>query len=154
MGFAILGPILGFSQTTINGKTAVGTWKTVDDETGKAKSYVKISENNGVYEAKIIKLLDPETLKDSKTPDNPVDLLCSKCPEGKGKDQPILGLKMIWGLTAEDDNYEGGKIMDPKSGKIYTCTMELDEEDKSGDVLLVKGWIAFFNRTQTWYRVD
>ena len=38
------------------GPTAVGLWEQVDENSGKAESWIKISERNGVYEGKIVKI--------------------------------------------------------------------------------------------------
>ena len=46
------------SYSTIDGKTCIGTWKTIDDETEKARSHVQIYEKDGKYYGKIIKLLN------------------------------------------------------------------------------------------------
>lgn len=42
----------------------VGVWKTIDDETGEAKSHVEIYEKDGVLHGKVVKLLQksPDTL--------------------------------------------------------------------------------------------
>lgn len=152
VSFLFMGTFL-LAQTSVNNKTAIGTWKTIDDETGKAKSYVQISESGGKYSAKIIKLLDPETLKDSKTGDG-TDLVCDNCPSGHGKDKPLIGLNMLWDMEKLSNKYGEGKIMDPNNGKIYACTMWLDDDDATGNTLKVRGWLAFFYRTQTWYRVE
>jgi uncharacterized protein (DUF2147 family) len=37
--------------------------------------------------------------------------------------------------------------MDPETGKVYDCKLWLE-----GDVLKVRGYVAFFFRTQTWRR--
>ena len=39
--------------------TPAGLWKTVDDETKKEKSLIRITESGGVLTGKIEKLLDP-----------------------------------------------------------------------------------------------
>jgi uncharacterized protein (DUF2147 family) len=141
-----------YAQTSVNGKTALGVWKTVDDETGRVKSHVEIYKSGNKYEAKIVQLLDKQTLKDSGEKSF-ADIKCTKCPAEHGKGQTMHGLKMIWDMEKESDKWAGGKIMDPKKGKIYTCTFWMDDEDSSGDTLKVRGWVGFFYRTQTWYRV-
>lgn len=141
------------AQVSINGKSCVGTWKTIDDESGKEKSHVKIYEKGGKYYAKIVKLLDAQTLKDSGEK-RFEDIKCQKCPDGRGKNQPIVGLQMIWDMTKSSDKWKGGSIMDPKKGKIYTCTMWMDDSDSKGNTLKVRGWVAMFYRTQTWYRIN
>lgn len=140
------------AQITMNSKNCVGVWKTVDDETGKTKSHVKIYKNGNDYHAEIVKLLDPQTLKDSGK-DKFEDVICDKCADGHGKNGKMIGTEIVWDMVADGDKWASGKIMDPKNGKIYTCTMWMDGADKTGDTLKVRGWVGFFYRTQTWYRV-
>lgn len=137
------------AQVTAGGKTCVGTWKTIDDETGETKSHVQIEERGGKYYGKIVKLLSKDALTKSKTPDNPTDILCDKCGGAK-KDKPILGMEILWNMEKYSDKYGGGNILDPKKGSEYSCTMWME----SADVLKVRGWWGFLYRTQTWYRVN
>jgi uncharacterized protein (DUF2147 family) len=120
--------------------TPVGLWQTIDDNTGKEKSLVRISESAGVVSGRVEKLLHP-----SKP--NPV---CEKCrDERHGK--PIVGLSIIEGLKQHGEVWEGGKILDPENGKIYTVRLKpLD----GGQQLEVRGYIGPFFRTQTWTRVE
>ena len=99
-----------------------------------------------------MKLLDPQTLKDSGEK-RFEDIKCTKCPSDHGKDQNMIGLEMIWDMYKSSDKWKGGSIMDPKKGKVYTCTMWMDEDDSTGNTLKVRGWFAFIYRTQTWYRI-
>ena len=126
--------ITGFSQTVI------GKWKTIDDETGKAKSIVEIYEKSGKIYGRILEILEEEN-RNRK---------CDLCT-GIEKDKPILGMVIIKGLTKDDDEYSGGKILDPKNGKQYKCYITLDGKDK----LKVRGYIgiSLLGRTQTWARV-
>ncbi len=76
--------------------------------------------------------------------------VCEKCPDvDKGKQ--ILGLTVIKGLIKDGDEYSNGKILDPKSGKLYKCYITLEEKDK----LKVRGYIGFslLGRSQFWIRV-
>lgn len=121
-------------------QTAVGTWKTIDDEDGKATSNVSIYEEDGKLYGKVIKLIDPERT------------ICEKC-KGERKNKPIEGMVIIWDLQKKDDKkWEGGKILDPKNGKEYKCLIELLDDN----TLKVRGFIGFsvFGRTQIWYRLD
>lgn len=120
--------------------TVVGKWKTIDDETGKAVSVVEIYEKDGKVYGKVIEILNPKD-KDKK---------CVNCG-GSDKNKPILGLTVIKGLTKEGDEYTNGKILDPKSGKLYKCYIATEGADK----LKVRGYIgvAVIGRTQYWYRV-
>ena len=117
----------------------IGKWKTIDDETGKEKSIVEIFEKNGKVFGRILEVLDPEK-KNKK---------CELC-EGEDKNKSIQGLLIIKGLTKEDDEYSNGKILDPKNGKLYKCSISLESKDK----LKVRGYIgiSLIGRTQYWYR--
>lgn len=117
-----------------------GKWKTIDDETGEAKSIVEIYKKDGKIYGKIIEILNPAK-KDRK---------CEECP-GSDKGKPIEGLVIIKGLEKDGDEYNDGKILDPVSGKLYKCYIELEGANK----LKVRGYIGFslLGRTQYWTRV-
>jgi len=151
--FLLLFSISLSAQISINGKNCLGTWKTIDDETGVTKSTVKVFKKENLYYGQVLEILDPDALKDSGK-DRLEDIICEECPADHGKDQQMMGLKIIWGMEKGSGKWSGGKIMDPENGKIYTCTMWLDDDDKEGNTLKVRGWLAFFFRTQTWYRVE
>lgn len=122
------------------GQTVLGKWKTIDDETGQAKSIVEIYEKSGKIYGKIIDIVNPEKRKS----------LCTKC-SGENKNAPILGLTIIKGLVKDGDEYNGGKILDPNKGEEYKCLIVLEEKDK----LKVRGFVgvSLFGRTQYWFRV-
>ena len=127
--------------------TPVGTWKTIDDSTHQAKSIVQITDSNGQLQAKILKLLNrtPEAIaKDGEHP------LCTKC-DGERKNQPIEGMTIMWGVSKDGDVWDGGKILDPKSGKVYKVKLTLTD---GGQKLDVHGYIGFslFGRSQVWER--
>ena len=122
--------------------TPVGVWRTVDDKTGEVSSEVRISDNAGVLSGRIEKLLR----KDAKQDD-----VCDKCADER-KNKPVLGLEIIRGAKKSDGKevWEGGKILDPDNGKDYTLRLTPIEDGKQ---LQVRGYIAFFYRTQIWTRV-
>ncbi len=124
--------------------TPVGVWKTIDDETKKEKSLVRIVESGGVLTGKIEKLLDPTAKPDE---------VCDTCSdERKGK--PILGLTIIRNAKPDEADrslWTGGDITDPNNGKTYRLRLKpLD----GGKQLEVRGYIGPFFRNQTWIRVE
>lgn len=114
----------------------VGKWRTIDDETGKPKSIVEIYEKEGLIYGKVLKTFP----KEGGDPDP----ICDKCKDYR-KDQKIIGMEIITGLKKDGDKYGDGEILDPKKGKIYDCELW-----KEGEKLKVRGYVAFFFRTQTW----
>ena len=129
-----------FISLNSNAQSVFGKWKTIDDKTGEAKSIVEIFENSGKVYGKVIEIMDA-----SKS-----NRKCDKCT-GTDKDKPVLGLIIIKGLSKDGDEYNGGKIIDPESGKIYKSFIKLIGKDK----LEVRGYIGFalIGRSQTWIRV-
>jgi uncharacterized protein (DUF2147 family) len=128
-----------FAQTA----SPVGLWKTIDDETGKEKSYVRITENGGALTGKIEKLLEPAK----------ADAKCEKCTDER-KDQPVAGMTIIRNVKKDgDDLWQGGDILDPNNGKVYK--VRLKPED-GGKKLTVRGYVGMpmLGRSQTWVRVE
>lgn len=121
--------------------TPVGTWKTIDDKTHQPKSIVEITDNNGELQAKVVKVLN------SDEGPNPI---CKEC-DGARKNQPIEGMTIMWGVTKDDDVWDGGKILDPKNGKEYKVKLTLMDGGKKLDV---HGYIGFalLGRSQVWER--
>lgn len=128
-------PMAAFAQSQ-----AAGRWKTIDDETGKVKSIVEITEaNNGSLQGRVVEILN------SNRGPNPV---CDKC-SGANKDRPIQGMTILWGLKKDGDAWSGGTILDPAKGKTYKAKAELLD---GGSRLGVSGCIAFICRQQVWVR--
>lgn len=129
-------PLSAFAQTP------VGTWTTVDDKTQKPKSVVEI------YQAKDGSLAGrvTEILQSDRGP-NPV---CDKC-SGDRKDKPVKGMVILWGIKQKGEVWEGGQILDPASGKIYSVKVTPSTDGKK---LEVRGFMGFslLGRSQTWQR--
>lgn len=122
----------------------IGVWKTIDDETGKPKSLIRISESNGELRGRIEKLF-----REAGEEANPK---CDKC-EGTLKDQPIIGMTILTGMKKDGSEYNGGKILDPANGKVYRSKMSLADDGRKLDV---RGYIGvpMLGRTQTWLRAE
>lgn len=129
-------------QVARSSVSPVGRWKTVDDATGKVQSVVVIWEENGKVYGKIETLVDP----DPKDP-NP---RCVHC-QGEMRDKPVMGLRILWDLKKDGDQWSGGKVLDPDTGKVYKCNIAVEDD---GRKLKVRGFIGFslLGRTQVWVR--
>ncbi|MAW94910.1 MULTISPECIES: DUF2147 domain-containing protein [unclassified Leeuwenhoekiella] len=130
-----------FATAGLFAQDVTGKWKSIDDETGEAKSIIEIYKKDGKVYGKIVEILN----KDRQ------DAKCTEC-DGVNKDKPILGMVIMNGLEKDGDEYDGGTILDPQSGKVYKCLIELEEANK----LKVRGYIGFslLGRTQYWTRVQ
>ena len=117
----------------------VGTWKTVDDKSGKVVSHVQLYEQDGKLFGKITGLTEP-TDKEGKAK------TCTKC-EGADKDKLIVGLLILQGLSPSGDRYKGGTILDPADGKVYKAEIWMEDGK-----LKVRGYLGLFYKTQTWLK--
>jgi len=116
-----------------------GVWITQDDETGKKKSEVLLYKNEGKLYGKILNLL----LDEDK------GKLCVNC-KGENKNLAIEGMVIVEGLELNGKTWEEGTILDPKSGKTYSCYITFENDN----TLKVRGYIGFslLGRTQKWIR--
>jgi len=121
----------------------VGTWNTIDDETKKPKSVVRITEKDGVISGTVERIVDPAK-QDSR---------CDECAsDDPRKGKPVIGMTILTGLKKDGDNvYSGGNILDPNNGKTYNAKVTVIE---GGKKLEMRGSILFIGRTQTWIRAD
>ncbi len=113
-----------------------GRWTTIDDSSGKPRSVVEITERHGRLFGHIVDLYDKSD----------AGKRCTKCP-GDRNNAPIVGLEIIRDMEAGEDLWHNGTILDPETGKVYTCKLWLE-----GGMLKVRGYVAFLYRTQTWVR--
>lgn len=122
----------------------VGVWRTIDDATETERSIVRIVEVDGELQGTVEQIFT--------RPDEDPKHLCDEC-KGERKDQPIIGMTILWGLKQDNGVWSGGQILDPKNGKIYRCKMTLTDD---GQALDVRGYIgiSLLGRTQTWHRVE
>src|SRR5512137_491547 len=86
----------------------IGRWKTIDDASHKPKSIVEIYDQGGKLYGKIIKLF--------REPGEEADPKCDKCTGAK-KNQRVIGMVFLEGLTQDGDEWKGGTITDPANGK-------------------------------------
>lgn len=129
-------PMLASAQ-----QSPVGKWTTIDDETGKAKSIVEITQaSNGTLQGRVV-----EILQSDRGP-NPT---CDKC-SGANKGKPVKGMTILWGLRPDGaGKWAGGTVLDPAKGKTYKSKLAIKD---GGKKLGMSGCVAFICREQTWVR--
>lgn len=124
----------------------MGLWRSIDDETKQPKAEIRIGQNaagvlSGVVEKSLAAVAN-------------TDPLCTLCTDDR-KGQPKIGMEIIrGGLQAPGKAvWEGGKILDPENGKIYSLRLSPSE---GGQKLEVRGFIGtpLLGRSQTWIRIQ
>ncbi len=130
-------------------RAVVGYWETIDDETQKPKSIVRIYRaSDGKYYGRIEELLNPEPGRE--------DPECEKCSgkysHYKTSNGKVIGTIILRGLeyNADSKKWENGTIFDPKKGKEYKCEVWLED---SGLRLRGIHWTGL-SRTQNWNKVE
>ena len=154
-------------QEVQNLYSPVGCWLQYTDDGKQAQSVLEIYKGkDGKLEGKII--VPFVNIVDDKK--QVPDVSCTKC--GKDDDNgykfdyssypnnQVQNLKMMWSFVedgkqdgADGALYDDGSILDPSSGKVYSCKIQVQENGKK---LYVRGYVGFslFGRTQYWYRID
>ena len=127
----------------VNGQSVFGQWKTIDDRTGKPKAIIDIyKDDQGLMHGKVVKIVE----------EGKENFICEKC-DGDRKDQPVLGMKIIEDAKHQGDGvYKGDTLFDPQQAMTFRCKIWLNPDNSNQ--LMVRGYLAFIYRTQTWERVE
>ncbi len=144
----LFGCILFTSVATITfasqDSSIIGSWETVDHTTHHISSIIKIWEHHGKYSGKVVKTFPQNASK--------VISVCHAC-KGKFHNKPILGMTLLSGLVLQSPGkYKQGRILDPRSGKVYHCQATLTA---GGQQLKLRGYlgIPLLGQTETWFRI-
>jgi len=123
---------------TIQGQIT-GMWKVPDENDGVVKSIVEIYEKNNKYYGRVAQVLD--STKHTH---------CERCV-GELKDKPLTGMEILSGFTKTSNGGTDGTVMNPGSGKTYSCYLELE----SPNTLKLRGYIGFptLGKTLYWTRL-
>ncbi len=121
----------------------VGLWQMSDTVTGKPRYAVRITEQNGLFEGRIEKVLTDKSEN--------ISLHCDRC-EGAHKNKPLVGLRILYSLKRHGQEYDDGYLLDPADGKVRDCRVWVRD---SGSKLKVRGYTGlFFFRTHAWARIE
>ena len=143
-----LGLSITFTSLMTYAASIEGYWKSIDDRTGEQLSIVEIRKGaDGRYHGKIAYRYP--------VPGGAALVNCTKCPPPY-TNQPIVGLEFFSGFKEDPDKrnaYVDGKVLEPKSGKIYKGKANLSAEGKR---LRLRGYVGIsaLGRTQVWIRTD
>ena len=121
----------------------VGRWITFDEDTGEPQAIIEIRSHGGRLYGWIDKILS--------APADAEPARCTEC-EGKLKNAPVLGFKIIRNMRFEGGEWHG-HIINPETAKVHNATLSITDK---GQRLDVRGYISIplFGRTQTWERTQ
>jgi uncharacterized protein (DUF2147 family) len=130
-------PGLVVAQTTQAQVT--GLWQVADEKDGVVKSIVEIYEKDNTYYGRV-----KEVLKTSRRTH------CENCT-GDLKDKPLTGMIIMYDVKKSRSGGTDGKVLNPATGKMYSCNIDLVSEDK----LKLRGYIGLpaFGKTMYWERL-
>ena len=117
-----------------------GYWKSIDEQTSKASGYWKL-------EVKDNRLLGYLVNYPDMKPDNTCIVCTGKLKEFYEK--PIQGTAWINLRKNKDGVWKDGYIIDSGEGKKYKAQIWVEDGN-----LMMRGYIGFFYRTQTWIKTD
>ena len=138
-------PFMEISAQEVNADDILGIWLNEDGD-----AHVNVYREDGMFYGKIVWLktpIDEETGEPKLDDDNEDENL---------RNRPIMGLMLLRDFKFDgDDEWDSGRIYDPKNGKDYKCYMEFPEEEDKNK-LKVRGYIGFslLGRTTYWTRVE
>ena len=143
-----LGLSITFTSLMTYAASIEGYWKSIDDRTGEQLSIVEIRKGaDGRYHGKIAYRYP--------VPGGVALTHCTKCPPPY-TNQPIVGLEFFSGFKQDEKNpnlYVDGRVLEPKSGKIYKGKANLSADGKR---LRLRGYVGVsaLGRTVVWIRTD
>lgn len=132
---------LGFALGQVKSTDVVGLWLS-EEKDGKVEIFEK---EDGTIAGRtrwvLLNGVENPAVNDVKNPD------ITK------RNQPIVGLEMMYGFEFKKGQWINGRIYDPRTGKTYHAKMKLKENDKN--TLLFRGYlgIPLLGKTTTWTRV-
>lgn len=123
-------------------QSITGKWKTIDDNSGEARSVIEVFVRSGKVFGKVVSII-------TKPGEDP-DPICDKCDEKDTRfRKKIIGMEIIQNMVSAGGEYTEGHILDPENGKVYRCKLWME-----GKLLKVRGYWGPFFRTQTWHRAE
>jgi uncharacterized protein (DUF2147 family) len=121
--------------------TPEGLWQPIDGK-GNPLGLIQIYEDHGLYFGRI----------EASSPGDKDYGRCTHCTDER-RNQPVLGLVIIRNMRQQGDEYTGGDVLDPDTGRIYGCKFRLID---GGRAMIMRGFfgISLFGRSMTWRRTD
>ena len=115
----------------------VGTWKTV-----RHGAEVRIADCGNGSPCGTLVAFGPD-MADGHTQDD-------RNPDRSLRSRPLQGLPILWGYTAEEEGWRGGRLYNPETGQVFRSSLTLLSETD----LKVRGCLGPLCRSQIWTRIS
>ncbi|HLK26669.1 MAG TPA: DUF2147 domain-containing protein [Caulobacteraceae bacterium] len=141
---AVIGAALALlAKAALAAPSPAGAWEIISDADGKPRALIELTVVGGQLQGVLTKSLRGED----------PNKLCAPC-KGDEHNKRIVGMRVLWGLKPAPGDpltWQGGQILDPDSGNVYSAKVS---ESADGKTLTVRGFIgiSLIGRTQTWRR--
>ncbi|HEX8546106.1 MAG TPA: DUF2147 domain-containing protein [Cytophagaceae bacterium] len=130
---------VSFNGYSIYPDAILGKWYNAEKT-----SIIQIYKSGNSYNGKIVWLKEVTRNGKPRTDENNSD--------EKLRARLLMGMEMLSGFSFEDNQWENGKIYDPRKGETYSCTIKMLDPNK----LEVRGYvgISMFGKSTIWTKAD
>ena len=132
--------LLLLSMTTSAESSVEGYWKSIDEQTSKVTAYWKLEVKDNHLLGYLVNY-----------PDLKPDDICIECKDELQEffEKPIRDTAWLNLSKNRDGIWEDGYIIDSGKGEKYKAKVWVEDGN-----LMMRGYVGFFFRTQTWLRAD
>jgi uncharacterized protein (DUF2147 family) len=141
---ALTAPVAAAQPLPAPALAYLGDWRAVDEESGEARAVIRLYEQGGRLFGRIVEVLPTRS---DPTP----DFVCNSCA-GELAGIDLREFELLRDLEWQGDEFAGGHIHDPRSGRRYRAAVALAGPDR----LRVRGYVGLraIGRTQVWERAE
>ncbi len=122
---------------------AIGFWKSIDSKQGFTTSIIAVYEHETKLFGRVVVSYDEKTGELVDTLDNP-----SKQVEKLPGNPLLITIDLFWNLVPDGNKWRGGRILDPRSGRMYACDCWVQDGD-----LIIRGKVGPFGMNNVFYKV-
>ncbi len=112
-----------------------GTWLTADED-GNRDSVVEIFRDGLEYVGELRWIRNSVYPEGDPMAGEPV--VDRENPDPALRKRPLLGVRILWGLRFDDDEWVGGRTYDARRGKVYKSKLKLKNKNR----LKLRGYIG------------
>jgi uncharacterized protein (DUF2147 family) len=123
-----------------------GDWYSPAEDDEDVAAIIRLTHVNHIWRGQIVRIIPAKNSKHHNLS------LCNVCPEPQ-HGHTLQGLDVIWGMKENGDYLNGGQILDPSNGHVYSCELHLLDKGKQLQVKAFVG-LPMFGETQIWQRAD